>query len=155
MTKAFAGSAAGNITLSFSYPVDLSKLQSSLKVVTPGASSASKYTVSISPCVTTYYRIFWLASTTRTTDANSLKQNATCAVVRISPALAPQQEAALQLPVGARYNALAGTVKSAQEVKVRQVRHLLLFSSLLKTMLLYDSACYLVREPAHDVCSTQ
>jgi hypothetical protein len=44
--------------------------------------------------------------------------NSTCAVVRISPALAPGQAATLVLPAGARYNALAGSLQEQQRVPV-------------------------------------
>ncbi len=111
------GCATGNITLSFSYPVELSKLQAALRVT-----GAANIAVKVTPCPPpdfTFYPIFARAGVTGppTTPANT-----TCAVVRLNPALGVAQAATLELPAGSRYNSLAGPLGKAQGVKVFGLR---------------------------------
>jgi hypothetical protein len=115
----------GNITLSFSYPVVLSQLQAALKLVACCNSTAgSGRTLSVMPCPAPAWTPFVfsysasrLADPSATTPALAA-QNATCAVVRISPALPVNEGAILRLPKGARYGPLSGPLSGAADQDV-------------------------------------
>ncbi|WIA22673.1 hypothetical protein OEZ86_009641 [Tetradesmus obliquus] len=121
----------GNITLSFSYPVELSKLASALKLVGLGASGRA---ITVSPCTSAAPPIFWPlifaangqpqagSSPSSSSTAELLKVNSTCAVVKIVPGLAAGASAALRLPAGARYSSIAGPVSKDTDKQVYGLR---------------------------------
>jgi hypothetical protein len=118
---------AGNLTLSFSYPVELSKLASALKLVGNGASGR---TITVSPCISSAPPILWPlvfaangqpkvgSSPSGGSPADLLKVNSTCAVLKIVPGLAAGASAALRLPTGARYSSIAGPVSKDTDKQV-------------------------------------
>eukprot|EP00882_Tetradesmus_deserticola_P016242 GHRQ01017334.1.p1 GENE.GHRQ01017334.1~~GHRQ01017334.1.p1 ORF type:complete len:152 (-),score=27.24 GHRQ01017334.1:12-467(-) len=119
---------AGNLTLSFSYPVELAKLASALKLVGPGASGRA---VTVSPCVASVPVILWPlvfaadgqpkagSSPSGSSSAELLALNSTCAVVKIVPGLATGASTTLRLPAGARYSSIAGPVSEDTDKQVR------------------------------------
>lgn len=87
---------AGNITLFFSYPVVLSDLQAALRVdPCCNATTATGRTAQVLPCATPSYTPYGPMPVT-TPAAKS--DNATCAVVRITPPLPVAAGAVLTLP---------------------------------------------------------
>ncbi|KAF6261957.1 hypothetical protein COO60DRAFT_1458856 [Scenedesmus sp. NREL 46B-D3] len=121
----------GNITLSFSYPVELSKLASALRLVGSGASGRA---VNISPCMSATPPILWPlvfaadgqpragSSPDNGSSADLLKVNSTCAVVKIVPGLEAGASATLRLPAGARYSSIAGPVSKDTDKQVYGLR---------------------------------
>eukprot|EP00775_Hariotina_reticulata_P009083 gene9083-9253_t len=114
-----------NITLSFSYPVELSKLAAALQVA--GRDAGSR-TVTVSPCTTIAPLEFWplVFSASRAVPANAPAGaetlNSTCAVVKIVPGLAAGGAAVLRLPKGSQYSSVAGAVQADTDVKVFGLR---------------------------------
>lgn len=117
---------AANLTLSFSYPVELAQLAKSLKVAGPGAGGR---TITVSPCTTPRVLpwpvplIFTASGIQNNAAAGSspadlLKLNSTCAVIKIVPGLEPGAAAVLRLPKGARYSPVAGPVATDTDVNV-------------------------------------
>lgn len=117
---------AANLTLSFSYPVELAQLAKSLKVSGAGAGGR---TVTVSPCTTAQFTplplpvIFTAYGVTQgasSSPADLLSLNSTCAVVKIVPGLEPGAAAVLRLPKGARYSPIAGPVAQDTDVNVSE-----------------------------------
>jgi len=103
-----------NITLSFSYPVELSKLAVALKVAGRGAGSR---TITVSPCTTFTPLEFWppVLSASRAVPASSpagsatLRQHLCCEdCARPGCRVVPLM---LRLPKGSRYSSVAGPVQ--------------------------------------------
>lgn len=118
---------AANVTLSFSYPVELAQLAKSLKVSGTGAGGR---TVTVSPCTTAQLTplplpiIFTAYGATQgasSSPTDLLSLNSTCAVVKIVPGLEPGAAAVLRLPKGARYSPIAGPVAQDTDVNVSEV----------------------------------
>lgn len=116
---------AGNLTMSFSYPVQLELLATALRLSGPGAGNR---TLAIAPCWTPATQGgAGLPSNSKAPNssgskADALKQNSTCVVVRIMPGLAAGAAAVLRLPKGARYSTLAGPVANDTGVEVFGLR---------------------------------
>lgn len=115
---------AANLTLSFSYPVELAQLAKSLKVSGAGAGGR---TVTVSPCTTAQltplplpiiYTAYGATQGASSSPADLLSLNSTCAVVKIVPGLEPGAAAVLRLPKGARYSPIAGPVAQDTDVNV-------------------------------------
>lgn len=116
---------AANITLSFSYPVDLAMLAKALKVAGPGSAGQ---TITISPCTTALPPLWPIIFTANglqgpagavdTSPADQLQLNSTCAVVKIVPGLAAGASAVLRLPAGAKYSTVAGPIVLDTDVQV-------------------------------------
>ncbi|KIZ04279.1 hypothetical protein MNEG_3680 [Monoraphidium neglectum] len=116
-----------NITLSFTYPVELSRLAAALQVLPgKGAGAALNSKATVLPCdepVFTPRPLFFPAAAAgRTSPADLLRKSASCAVVQLTPALPPGAGAKLRLPKGARYSALAGPAQSDHDVDVFGLR---------------------------------
>ncbi|KAF8063719.1 hypothetical protein HT031_003574 [Scenedesmus sp. PABB004] len=111
--------ASANITLSFSYPVDLARLAAALKVAGPGGAGRA---AAVSPCAPAPPSPPWAPTPAAAAAGDALALNSTCAVVRIMPGLAAGAAAALRLPAGARYSAVAGPVANDTDVAVRARR---------------------------------
>lgn len=104
---------AANVTLSFSFPVVLSLLQSALKLASCcKRSDAAGRSVRVLPCGPPYVAANPFAP--RADDP--MAANATCAVVQVVPGLGAGQVVALQLPAGASYSPLAGRARKTAEV---------------------------------------
>jgi hypothetical protein len=112
----------GNITLAFSYPVELAQLAKSLKL-TGASAGADSRTLTVSPCpmitrlpVPLIFTAYGAVEAEGKSRADLLAMNSTCAVVKIVPGLAAGAAAALVLPKGARYSPVAGP--ASQDVSV-------------------------------------
>lgn len=112
----------GNITLTFSYPVELAQLAKSLKL-TGASAGADSRTLTVSPCpmvtrlpVPLIFTAYGAVEAEGKSRADLLAMNSTCAVVKIVPGLAAGAAAALLLPKGARYSPVAGP--ASQDVSV-------------------------------------
>ncbi len=125
---------AGNITLSFSYPVQLRALAAALAVVT-SPRGARQQRVQVSPCPAVTPTPLWQTaftgddaeaprdggsglSTATGNSAIAAELNSTCAVVRLLPGLEAGTAAVLRLPRGARYSPVAGPVRNDTDVQV-------------------------------------
>jgi len=117
---------AANLTLSFSYPVELAQLAQCLVVAGQGAGGR---TLTVSPCMTPRVLpwpvplVFTASGIQNNAAAGSspadlLKLNSTCAVIKIVPGLEPGAAAVLRLPKGARYSPVAGPVATDTDVNV-------------------------------------
>ena len=127
-----------NITLEASYPLDLARLAAALALVplpdAAGRRQALASKLSVLPCeerddVTPLPRpVVFLAGgaaaapAQAATPAGALARNATCAVVRLAPPLPPGAAAALRLPKGTKYSALAGPLTRDIDVKIFGLR---------------------------------
>jgi hypothetical protein len=139
---------AANLTLIFSYPVELAQLAKSLKVAGSGAGGRT-LTVSLCPAATVSpvpLPIIFTANGVNQGANNSpvdlLKLNSTCAVVRIVPGLEPGAAAVLRLPKGARYSPLAGPVAADTDVNVSvELRRAAVGRSLVCARQSFDLAC--------------
>jgi hypothetical protein len=112
----FQCASAANITLDFNYPVMLSVLKNSLKVVDCCNSTAgSKQSIKVLPCGPPYVVVDPFASAA---EQEQQRQNSTCAIVQLSPGLPPQASAIIRLPAGTRYNTVSGPSKNSTDVYV-------------------------------------
>ncbi len=95
---------AANVTLSFSYPVELSKLAAALQLLPAKAGdSAVSSKVSVLPCPSQAAAprpLVMFRAGAPTSAADLLAGNSTCAVVQLSPALPVATGAILRLPKG-------------------------------------------------------
>lgn len=111
-----AAAPAANVTLLFSYPVQLSVLQKSLQVVDCCESNAgSQQSIKVLPCEAPYVIVDPFASPALQAEQ---RQNTTCAVVQLSPGLPPQAGAIIRLPKGVRYNTVSGPTSNDTDVYV-------------------------------------
>lgn len=123
-----------NVTLEASYPLDLSRLASLLTLVPlpdpSGRRQAVSSKVSVLPCeprLSAPLPVVFLkggaaAAEAATTPAGALSRNSTCAVVRLDPPLPQGAAAALRLPKGSKYAALAGPLSRDVDVKLFGLR---------------------------------
>lgn len=118
---------AGNITLSFTYPVDLSMLAKAMRVAGQG-SAGREITVSPCPAVLQTPRPLVFSAAGAQDDAAAgespedlLQVNSTCAVVKIVPGLAAGTSVVLRLPAGSKYSSIAGPVVLDTDVRVSWV----------------------------------
>jgi hypothetical protein len=102
---------AANVTLSFTYPIQLNRLATALRL-----EPASGQTLTVLPCQPPL-AILPLAGAAAAEAVRKVPLN--CALVQIRPGLAPGAKAKLVLPKGSVYNEVAGPSGSAQEVQVR------------------------------------
>uniref|UniRef100_A0A383WAS0 EGF-like domain-containing protein n=1 Tax=Tetradesmus obliquus TaxID=3088 RepID=A0A383WAS0_TETOB len=103
-----------NITLTFSYPVLLSALQSALAVVPCcGSNAGSSQSIKVLPCGPPYVVVDPFAPAAKQLQQ---QQNSTCAVVRLVPGLPASGVAMLRLPKGVRYNTVSGPTKNDTNV---------------------------------------
>ncbi|KAF6250306.1 hypothetical protein COO60DRAFT_896848 [Scenedesmus sp. NREL 46B-D3] len=103
-----------NITLTFSYPVLLSALQSALAVVPCcGSNAGSSQSVRVLPCGPPYVVVDPFAPAAQQLQQ---QQNSSCAVVRLSPGLSASGVAILRLPKGVRYNTVSGPTSNDTDV---------------------------------------
>lgn len=94
----------------------LSALQAALAVVPCcGSNAGASQTVKVLPCGPPYVVVDPFASPDQQLQQ---QQNSTCAIVRITPGLAPSGTAILRLPKGARYNTVSGPTTNDTDVYV-------------------------------------
>ncbi|KAI8474284.1 MAG: hypothetical protein J3K34DRAFT_456831 [Monoraphidium minutum] len=102
----------GNVTLSFSYPVVLSSLQSALKVTSCCSRDDGRgRSLKVLPCGPP----FAVPDPFAAASKNAMAANSTCAVIQITPGLGAGQVVALSLQKGATYNPVAGKARAASK----------------------------------------
>ena len=103
---------AANITLSFTYPIQLDLLAKALKL-TP----ASGQTITVLPCQPPEV-LLPLAGAKAAEVIRKAPLN--CALVQLRPGLPLATSAKLELPAGSKYNDVAGALGQAQTVQVKR-----------------------------------
>ncbi|KAI8474281.1 MAG: hypothetical protein J3K34DRAFT_375003 [Monoraphidium minutum] len=102
----------GNVTLSFSYPVVLSSLQSALKVTSCCSRDDGRgRSLKVLPCGPP----FAVPDPFAAASKSAMAANSTCAVIQITPGLGAGQVVALSLQKGATYNPVAGKARAASK----------------------------------------